>query len=480
MAELITSSQYNTSKQANRKALVKIDLLNFEYFVVDNLEGYGLDGSISIDANSDMRRTCNISFIVKDSTFDIKSGGEIWLDKLVKIYLGIEDIKTNEISWTDMGIFLINQPTYTYDAKTKTMSIQGVDLMARLTGLRNGVIKEISESGYALIPVGTNVREAIIGILTENNFKNYFVSECLNTDGEIQNVPYDMKFEQGSTWYDVLVELKNILPHYQIYFDTKGVFRYEPIPYDTDDPIMINEDIWNSNVLSETINVDFQSVKNVVEVWGRVHETEYYSDSTTTTIINNNQIKPTWGGITELEDYMITALTLPQDLSSNELFINFLGIYPIKDSSNNNITSLLADTYYVFSYDPNGYWLFLGGEQAFAIYKDENPDSPFYVESSIGEIREVLYGDEYENIISDDLALQRAKYEIYKKCRLNDNINLTTIPIYWADVNWKVSYTPLGGENSYEYIIQSIKIPISVKNTQTFTLSRFYPLYPII
>lgn len=480
MAELITASQYNTAKQANRKTLVKIDLLNFDYFVVDSLEGYGLGGSISINANSDIRRTCNISFIVNDSTFEIKSGGEIWLDKLVKIYLGIEDIKTSEISWTDMGIFLINQPTYTYDAQTKTMSIQGVDLMARLTGLRSGIIKEISESGYALIPVGTNVREAIIGILTENNFINYFVSECLNIDGEIQNVPYDMKFEQGSTWYDILLELKNILPHYQMYFDVNGVFRYEPIPYNATDPIMIDEDIWDNNVLSETINVDFESVKNVVEVWGRVHETEYYSDSTTTTIVSTTQIKPTWANLVSLEDYTVTALTLPQALNGEELFINFLGIFPIKDSSNNNITSLEADTYYTFSYIPDGYWLFLGGEQAFAVYKDENPDSPFYVGGSIGEIREVLYGNEYENIVSNDLALQRAKYEIYKRCRLNDTINLTTVPIYWADVNWKVAYTPLGENSSYEYMIQTIQIPLSVKNTQSFNLSRFYPLYPII
>lgn len=479
MTEKITSSQYNTSKQSIRNVLIKIDLLDFNYMTVDNLEGYGIDGSITIDANSDIRRTCDISFIVKDSTFDIKSGGEIWLDKLIQIYCGIEDYKTQEIAWANMGIFLINQPNYTYDAVTKIMKIQGVDLMARLTGLRNGIIGGISESGYALIPVGSNVREVIISILEDNGFNNYYVSQCLNIDGETQNVPYDMKFEQGTTWYDILNELKNILPHYQIYFDVNGIFRYEPIPYTADEPIMINEDIWQENVISETINVNFQNVKNVVEVWGRVHETEYFSDSTTTTVLNN-VITPDWAELTELEDYIITALTLPSDIISSSIEIDFLGNYLIKDSSGENITSLLADTYYTFSYQPEGYWLFLGGEQAYAIYKDENPESPFYINSSVGEILEVLYGEEYENIVSDDLALQRAKYEIYKKCRLNDTISLSTIPIYWADVNWKVSYSPLGGDIKNEYMIQSISIPLSINGTQTFNLSRFYPLYPII
>ena len=479
MAQQITSLQYDTAKQSIRNIFVKINLLDFNYMIVDSLEGYVLNGTISIDANSDIRRTCEISFVITDSTFVIQAGGEMWLDKLCQVFCGVEDAKTSEISWTNMGIFLINQLNYTYDAVTKTVKIQGVDLMARLTGLRNGVIKEISSSGYALIPVGSNVREAIIGILEENNFSNYFISECLNTDGEIQNVPYDMKFEQGTTWYDVLCELRDILPNYQIYFDINGAFRYEPIPYTTDEPIMIDEDIWKNNVISETVDVNFEEVKNVVEVWGRVHETDYYSDATTTTI-SGSSILPTWLGLAELEDYIITALTLPSDIESDTITISFLGDYIIKDSSGNNITSLEADTYYMFSYQPEEYWLFLGGEQAFGVYKDENPESPFYVNGSIGEIREVLYGDEYENIISDDLALQRAKYEIYKRCRLNDSISLRSIPIYWADVNWKVQYTPLGEEVTNEYMIQSISTPLTIDGLQNFNLSRFYPLYPII
>ena len=479
MAQQITNLQYKTSNQTVRNLSIRINLLDFNYFTVDSLEGYILDGNVSINANSDIRRTCNITFVVKDSSFNIEAGGKIWLDKLIQISCGIEDLITQEMAWNDMGIFLINQPEYSYDATTKTMKIKGVDLMARLTGLRNGVIPNISSSGYTLIPTGSNVRSVIIDILERNNFKNYYVSECFNTDGEIQEVPYDMKFEQGSTWYDVLSALKDILPYYQIYFDINGVFRYEPIPYNDSDPIMINEDIWTNNVISESVNINFQDVKNVVEVWGKVHETDYFSDSTTTTV-SGTTITPTWAELLQLDDYVITALTLPSSVNGSSITINFLGSHVIKDSYGNNVTSLDADTYYTFSYYPDGYWLFLGGEQAFGVFKDENPESPFYVNSSIGEIREVLYGDEYENIVSDDLALERAKYEIYRKCRLNDTINLNTTPIYWADVNWKVSYSPLGEKISNEYMIQSINIPLNIQSTQTFNLSRFYPLYPII
>lgn len=479
MSQQITNLQYQTANQTTRNLFVRINLLDFNYFVVDSLEGYVIDGSVSINANSDIRRTCDITFIIKDSSFNIESGGKIWLDKLIQISCGVEDSKSSEIAWSDMGVFLINQPDYDYDSETKTMHIKGVDLMAKLTGLRNGVIKNISSSGYTLIPTGSNVRNVIIDILEKNNFKNYFVSECLNTDGAIQNVPYDMKFDQGATWYNVLSELKDILPHYQMYFDNNGVFRYEPIPYSDSDPIMIDENTWKNNVISESINVDFQGVKNAIEVWGRVHETDYFSDATHTTITGTT-ISPTWAELTQLDDYVITAFTLPSSISGNSISINFLGTHLIKDSSGNNIKSLSGNTYYTLSYQPSGYWLFLGGEQAFGFFQDENPESPFYVNGSVGEIREVLYGKDYENIISDDLALQRAKYEIYKKCRLNDSINLNSVPIYWADVNWKVSYSPLGEGISHEYMIESIRIPLNIEGTQTFNLSRFYPLYPII
>jgi hypothetical protein len=39
-----------------------------------------------------------------------------------------------------------------------------------------------------------------------------------------------------------------------------------------------------------------------------------------------------------------------------------------------------------------------------------NPDSPYTIED-IGEWRQVLSGDEYENIYSDELAVERAEYE---------------------------------------------------------------------
>ena len=148
------------------------------------------------------------------------------------------------------------------------------------------------------------------------------------------------------------------------------------------------------------------------------------------------------------------------------------------NSSGSRVKNLAANTYWVAYYQANGTWLFLGHAQAQAIWKDTNPQSPFYINGSIGQIRIPLYGDDYENIQSDELALERAKYEIYLRCRLNDSISITTVPIYYLDVNWKTNYQPLGQDIINQYIIQSISIDLSAGGKQTINMSRFYPLYP--
>lgn len=479
MSIQITDSQYSTSLQPLRNVSIRINLLNFNYLVVDNLEGNVISGNITYDANSDLRRSCTISLVVTDSSFNAQAGGKIWLDKYIQIFIGVDDIKTGETAWNNMGIYLINQPSYDYDAVTHTLTFQGVDLMAKMTGLRNGYIANLAGEDVAKATVGQNVREIMIAILAENGFTKYSISECVNTDGTIQPVPYEMEFGQGSTWYQFLNDLRNILPQYQIYFDVNGVFHYELIPIDDYAPVRINTDVWEANLISEQVSVDFEGVKNVVEVYGANHETDNFSDALVSTV-TGNAIGLTITGITELMEYVMVAFALPSEATGNlTINVNNLGDHPLVDINGNPVTSLAADTYWVAVYQADDTWLFMGHSQAQAQWSDNNPASPFYVGSTIGEIRMPLYGGEYENIQTDDLALQRAKWEIYKRCRLNDTITLTTIPIYWGEVNWKVAFAPLNETAVNLYIVQSISTDIGVEGTQTWNLSRYYPEFDI-
>ena len=467
----ITQAQYNTAKQSQRNISIRINLLNFSKQIIDSIEGQVIGGSITSDANSNMRNTCDIQMVVTDSSFNVEAEGKIWMDRYIQIYIGVEDLKTHQTIWTNKGIYLLNQPTYGYSAESKVLSFQGVDMMALLTDMRGGMLSE----AY-LIPAGSNVRDVIITILGVNGINEYVVDDCKNSDGSIQPVPYDMTFDIGSTWWDVLESLQSILPNYQMYFDVDGVFHYEPTPYKPNEVVRMDDDIWRQNVISENVSYDFESVKNSVKVLGRTHPVNYFATNVT---VNEATINLTIPNLTELTDGALIGFTLTKSVYGNIMLnVNNLGAVKLSKLDGSYVTSLAKGEYWTASYDAdNQSWKFLGHVQAVGEWMDDNPNSPFFVGNPAGAIKIVLYGGEYDNIMSDELATQRAEWEIYQRCRMNDSITLTSVPIYWAEVNWMVSYTPLGQDVVNQYLIRSITTDLTYDGTQTYNMIRWYPYY---
>ena len=119
----------------------------------------------------------------------------------------------------------------------------------------------------------------------------------------------------------------------------------------------------------------------------------------------------------------------------------------------------------------------MGEYQPRAELKEENAQSPFYVYGSVGDIRIVLSGGDYDNISTSELALERARYELYTRCRLNDSLTLTCLPIYWLDVNWLISITLPTETEPKLFIIKEISISSGVTASQTVTLMSFYDFY---
>ena len=477
--------------------------------------------------------------------------------------------------------------------------------------------------------------------------------------------------------YDILTGLRDIMPNYQIYFDINGVFHYEPIPLAYDDPVLIDDDLFNNVLISENINTDFESVKNYVEVLGHTWDVDYYSPSESTTV-SGGTITPTFADLKALEDGTAVGITLPVDVNSaSGINIAFLSTNKIVDIDSKNVQSLSKDTEWIFQYVagpllPDGYtqleyiqssgsqyintgfkpnqdtkisitvdfplsgttwlyggrtsvgsnslgflcesgsryrfdyassataltvkptgkftidsdknkcyingelvvtatytkfaspvnmyifnnnnngslsggssaklyncsiydngvlirnfipcknasgtvglydsvnnqfyknagsgtfiagpeipltedkggpfWRFMGHQQAQATSYDDNPSSPFYVgdpigSSSVGRIRIVLYGGEYDNIYSDDLAKQRADFEIYQRSRLNDSISMETIPIPWMDANIVISHRFGQKQEPSKYIVKSFSVDYSTGGTMTINAISWYPYY---
>ena len=97
----------------------------------------------------------------------------------------------------------------------------------------------------------------------------------------------------------------------------------------------------------------------------------------------------------------------------------------------------------------------------------------------MGEIPDIKVSGEFENITSDDLAADRAKWENWKNCRLTDNITITTALLPFLDVNKKVSYKRSDSDREHQYFFSYISHDFSGFTT-TITMYRFYPLYDML
>ena len=476
----VGQDDYNILSQQIITKYIKLEILNFQYNVVDEISGNLTAMSVNIDSESDLRRSCNLTFVVTDASFDVKAGNKIWLDKLCRPWVGYENIYTGKIQWYNQGIYLINAPSWRYNATTHELSLAGLDLASKLTGLRNGELEGIPTK----IPAGSSVREAMIAAIELSGFTKYTISECKDVDGNIIAVPNDIEIAQGGTVWNIVTQLRDILPRYETFFDVDGVFIYQPIPTGSGDPVIIDDTIWPNLLIDESINNDFESVKNYIEVYGRTLDPSYFSTNTVysgTTLVLTVADYPT-----TLTDNTIVGFTTPStgDISATSaisLKMNSLASSLLHEYGTNNlVTHLDNETYYVAYYNQG--WYLMGHQQPVGIAYDDNPDSPFYVNGSIGRIRHVLYGGEYENITSDKMALERAKYELWKSTRLQDSITLTSIPNPWLDVNVLISHAIRGKsqENAAQYIIKSISTDYGIEGTQSINAITYYPLYPDI
>lgn len=383
MAVIPSQTDYDLSQLKVRNQRIKVDLLNFNFQTVNSLEGKVTDGSISIDATSDIRRTCNITLVVENSENILAPGGKVWLDKFIKVYVGTDNPRNgNETVWNNMGLFLINNPESVYNATTNTITFEGLDLMAKLTGRRNGQLPAVT----TVVPAESKVADVVKQTITQlGGFDKYIIQDAG------YEIPYDIKKDMGSTIYDLLVEIRDLYSDWEMFFDVDGVFHWQQIPNGINEPVVLDfSQLKQKVIISETIDVDFENVKNHIIVYGR--------------LLDN-------------------------------------------------------------------------GEQVMATSTDTISSSPYNVDS-IGQINYIV---DDERIYNNDLAQQRADYELFLHARMNDSITLEIVPLYWLnDVNVKIAHTNKNVGIEGEYLIKTLEIPLGVGNNMTITAIKVYPKEPEI
>lgn len=445
---VITQTDKNIVNQNVKELFVTVELLNSDMKVVDSIEGRLISDSFSIDAGSAVRRTYSMELVVTDSTMIVGENGRIWMDKYIRPYVGIKQFRTGEIIKYSKGTYTMLDSSYSFDATTNTLSLSCSDLMSELNGERNGALKSAIK-----YEEGAIVRELIVALLKETTVKKYILSDL---DGLI--TPYEMEFDVTQTYYDVLNELISLFSYFEMFFDIDGTFIIQKIPHQDTDNVVLTKDFISPLVISENMSTSFKDVYNRIVVWGQQLEPDYSTSACTyDSATNTYNATITFPTGKTFSNFGLYSVLIPQTNGTDtKLNINGTTLYIADDKGKHIPPGTFAATYNVFKYrkiNNDFYWL--GEYQVYAEASETNTFSLFH-KSKIGEITKVLSGDEYSKIYSNSLAQDRADYELYHACRLQETMSINMIDIPWLDVNWLIEYQSYTTKDTKRYVIKQI------------------------
>lgn len=123
----------------NKVYWAKIEILDNKEKPIKSIEGKVKPGSsISIDGNSSVRRTCNITFIADEDTNDLTNVNNLLsVNKRVRIFTGLQNnisSQYDDIIWFPQGIFVITQPNISHNNSGCTIGLSCKDKMCLLNG----------------------------------------------------------------------------------------------------------------------------------------------------------------------------------------------------------------------------------------------------------------------------------------------------------------------------------------------------------
>ena len=414
--------QFDTTLQSIRNIDCKLFVLDYDYTILDEISGKTESISLSVNAESDIRRTANINIALKDDSRQTNSnifywqvGNPYWFDKYIQIYVAIQDVQTQEYVWVNEGIYMVNSPTISYDATSNSLSFEAVDLMSKMTGLRNGQLEGMTYT----IPVGSTITGAIKTLLIEQGFDKYIVF-----DPPYNYVPQEINIDVGGTAYDLLCQLRDINSNWEMFFDVDGVFHFQQIPSgkviidpesgEEGEPTpVVDQTVWDKLNVSYNLDTNFEDVKNYVEVLGKVHEPNEYGTAT----IKDGLLDLKLANVIEsyLNNEWIIGIPViaTEGAIETEALAEPITNIAIYDVSNRFIFKIglatpiiAANEYYCVKLTFNDTECiaceYLGALQPRAVAFENNPESPFYVGTS------TQYESAYGNVV--DFASENEDY----------------------------------------------------------------------
>lgn len=482
--------------QPTKQVYMKLVLLDNTYWEVGQLEGELVELSLTVAANSDIRRVSSLTLHMGDTRQLDDDYLSVWVERMVRLHYGIYDPDTNEIRYWLLGSFLFTSTSYTVDTMNHQMNLSIADMMAAATQERG------SEIGYGIkYPAGSSIPNSLQATVARfSPYKQYDICDFEDV------VPYDIEPAMGSYPIDALKALVGLFPWYEQFYSKEGVYTVRRIPTTMESGVVMSADEMAQVVIREKSgDVSYSTVKNATEIWGRELDPNYTATSCTGE--SGTYILKIHSTYTVYEDGALIAFTPNMNSTEGQkLRVGTLEPYDIVveagDGTKRAIQAaeMLEDTLYVVKYFNKQFILQgealihvmcmeynkmpsateVAGLKAFHACENIkfviNPESP-YACDKMDVVKQVLSEGEYANIYTTELAYERAAYENWKAARLQESIQIETLFLPWLDVNEKIEYTSLATGVTNQYLIQNIEVS-PYTGVMTITMTRFYPLYP--
>lgn len=291
----ITENDIEALKAGSKTMYCRAEIIDADYKTVSMLDGVITSGNYSINSDSDIRRTCNISMCLSDGSPELSE--DILFNHFVRIHIGYYLFTSQEIKYYCMGVFSFDKESFRYDISSNEISFTLLDLCSLLDSNHYGTEYGAETSTiYAVDPktgerlehsrlILKDIVKNILDDFSNNNvidkgrskinFKKCRIDEIgmnnrAGTDEyEWDELPYDLDFSADSGLIDKLSAIRDLYGVHEFFFDTDGTFIFQEIPHTDDDMTILNDDIMSDLVISENMDVNIYDIKNVVEVWGK-------------------------------------------------------------------------------------------------------------------------------------------------------------------------------------------------------------------
>jgi hypothetical protein len=191
-------------KEKNKIIHARITALTFDEQPIESIEGRVTQGSISVDGDSAVRRTCSLTMIAKDFNYQNYYWG---VNTKFKLEVGVENyvdrINYPDIIWFKQGIYVFTSFNTSRNASSFNISLQGKDKMCLLNGEVGGSleasvdfanIEEESEDGVwtiTPIPVYEIIRNAVHTYAGEP-YHNIIINDIDDYGLELLEYRYDI------------------------------------------------------------------------------------------------------------------------------------------------------------------------------------------------------------------------------------------------------------------------------------------------